>query len=73
MNFFVYRYNHTQKSKVNNHRKLIQSRNDMMDDLFNRIKKINKKITYRKFQSDLGITDILESVDKNYYFNKDIN
>ncbi|QWB96393.1 hypothetical protein KHQ89_02875 [Mycoplasmatota bacterium] len=73
MNFFVYRYNHTPKSKVNNHRKLIQSRNDMMDDLFNRIKKINKKITYRKFQSDLGITDILESVDKNYYFNKDIN
>ena len=73
MNFFVYRYNHTPKSKYTNNRQKIESRNDMIEDLFKRVKLINKKITYRNFQSDLGITDILESVDKNYYINKIIN
>jgi hypothetical protein len=68
MNFFVYRYNHTPKKKHNNNRQLINSRNDMIDDLYRRVKSINKKITYRNFQSDPGITEILESVDKNYYF-----
>lgn len=67
MNFFVYRYNHTPKTKHNNSRQLIESRNEMIDDLFNRVKMINKKITYRNFQSDLGITDILESVNSHYY------
>lgn len=73
MNFFVYRYNNTPRTKHSNNRQIIESRNDMIDDLFIRIKKVSKKITYRNFQSDLGITDILESVDKNYYFNKVIN
>lgn len=68
MNFFVYRYNHTPKKKYNNNRQMIDSRNNMIEELFDRVKKINKKITYRNFQSDLGITEILESVDKYYYF-----
>lgn len=68
MNFFVYRYNHTPKSKYNNIRKIIESRNNMINDLYNRVKKANKNITYRNFQSDPGITDILESVDKDYYY-----
>jgi len=62
MNFFVYRYNHTPKSKYNNMRKLIENKNKMIDDLFKRSKKIKKNITYKTFQKDQGITDILESV-----------
>jgi hypothetical protein len=73
MNFFVYRYNHTPKSKISNNRQIIKSRNNMVEDLFYRVKRINKKITYRNFQSDLGITEILKSVDNNYYYNKVIN
>jgi len=67
MNFFVYRYNHTPKSKYNNNRQLINSRNTMIDDLYLRVKRIQKKITYRNFQSDLGITGILKSVSSDYY------
>ena len=63
MNFFAYRYNHTPKSKNSNIRQIIKSRNTMIDDLYNKVKQIKKKITYRTFQSDLGITDILESVE----------
>ncbi|MDR4968117.1 MAG: transposase [Acholeplasmataceae bacterium] len=68
MNFFVYRYNHTPKSKYNNMRKLIENKNKMIDDLFKRSKKIKKNITYKTFQKDQGITDILESV-KNELIN----
>jgi hypothetical protein len=67
MNFFVYRYNHTPKSKYNNNRQLINSRNTMIDDLYLRVKRVQKKITYRNFQSDLGITSILKSVSSDYY------
>ena len=67
MNFFVYRFNHTPKSKNNNNRKLINSRNTLVEDLYLRIKGVQKKITYRNFQSDLGIIDILESVRSDYY------
>ncbi len=67
MNFFVYRYNHTPKSKYNNMNQIIESRNKMIDDLYNRVKSIKKKITYRTFLSDPGITDILESVTGDYY------
>jgi len=67
MNFFVYRYNHTPKSKYNNNRQLINSRNAMIDDLYLRVKRVQKKITYRNFQSDLGITGILKSVSSDYY------
>lgn len=68
MNFFVYRYNHTPKSKYNNMRKLIENKNKMIDDLFKRSKKIKKNITYKTFQTDQGITDILEYV-KNELIN----
>jgi|GEM_PF-951134 transposase-like protein len=67
MNFFVYRYNHTPKSKHSNNRQIIESRNSMIDDLYRRVKNIKKRITYRNFQSDPGITDILESVSSDYY------
>lgn len=67
MNFFVYRYNHTPKSKHSNNRQIIESRNSMIDDLYKRVKNISKRITYRNFQSDPGITDILESVSSDYY------
>lgn len=67
MNFFVYRYNHTPKSKTNNIRQIIESRNMMFEDLYNRVKKVSKRITYRNFLNDPGITDILESVNQNYY------
>ncbi len=62
MNFFVYKYNHTKKSKDTNIRQSIENKNQMIEDLYKRVKLIKKKITYRTFQSDLGITDILESV-----------
>lgn len=67
MNFFVYRYNHTPKKRYNNNRQIIDSRNTMIEDLFDKVKKVNKKITYRNFQSDPGITDILDSVSSDYY------
>lgn len=38
MHFFVYRYNHTPKSKYTNNRKKIESRNDVIEDLFKRVK-----------------------------------
>jgi DNA-directed RNA polymerase subunit RPC12/RpoP len=68
MNFFVYRYNCTPKTKYTNMRKLIENKNNMIEDLFNRTKKIKKTITYTTFQSDPGVTDILESV-KNEIIN----
>lgn len=64
MNFFVYRYNHTPKTKHNNIRQIIESRNEMIDDLYILVKNIEKRITYRTFVKDSGITDILESVVK---------
>jgi predicted choloylglycine hydrolase len=62
LNFFVYRYNHTLKSKDTNITQRIKNKEIMIDDLYKRVKRIKKKITYRNFQSDLGVTNILESV-----------
>jgi transposase-like protein len=62
LNFFVYRYNHTLKAKYTTITQRISNKEVMNDDLYKRVKRIKKKITYRNFQSDLGITDILESV-----------
>ncbi len=70
INFFIYRYNNTPKYKNKTHRIIINSRNRMINDLFNRVKRIRKSITYRKFQKDPGITYILESVTNDYYKNK---
>ncbi len=49
---------------------IIDSRTLMINDLFNRVKKIKKSTTYRIFQDDLGITSILEPVTNDYYKNK---
>ena len=46
MNFFVYRYNHTTKSKFNNNRRIIENKNDMIDDLFNRIAVFKKNTDF---------------------------
>jgi len=62
LNFFVYRYNHTQRAKDTNISQRIINKKVMIDDLFKRVKGIKKKITYRNFQSDLGIIEILDSV-----------
>ncbi len=70
MNFFIYRYNNTPRYANNTHRKILDSRNLMINDLFKRVKMIRKNITYRDFQQDRGITDILESVRLDYYHNK---
>ncbi len=61
LNFFVYRYNFTAKHKTNNLREQIEVKNKMIEDLFTRVKKTYKKITYRSYLNDLGITKILET------------
>lgn len=68
LNFFVYRYNNTPRTKYHTNKELLTYRNRMIENLYYRVKKAEKKITIRSFQSDLGITDILESVDKYHYF-----
>ena len=67
LNFFVYRYNNTPRTKYHTNKELLIYRNSMIDNLYYRVKKAEKKITIRNFQSDLGITEILESVDKYPY------
>lgn len=61
LNFFVYRYNHLPRSKNTNMTKIIEIKNQMILDLFNRIILVKKSITYNDFLNDKGITDILES------------
>jgi len=61
LNFFVYRYNHLPRSKNTNMTKVIEIKNQMILDLFNRIIIVKKSITYNDFLNDKGITDILES------------
>jgi len=68
LNFFVYRYNNTPRTKYYTNKELVDYRNRMIDELNQRVKKAEKKITIRNFQSDLGITEILESIDKYHYF-----
>ncbi len=41
--------------------KIIEIKNQMILDLFNRIILVKKSITYNDFINDKGITDILES------------
>lgn len=67
LNLFVYRYNNTPRTKYHTNKQLLAYRNRMIDDLYFRVKKAEKQITLRSFQSDLGITEILESIDKQHY------
>lgn len=68
LNFFVFRFNNTPRKKYYTNKELIDYRNIMIVKLYNLVIKAEKKITIRNFQSDLGITEILESIDKNHYF-----
>lgn len=68
LNFFVFRFNNTPRKKYCTNKELIEHRNKMIDKLYDRVMKVEKKITIRSFQNDLGITEILESVDKRHYF-----
>ena len=67
LNFFVFRFNNTPRKKYYTNKELIEYRNKMVDELYERVKRAEKKITIRNFQSDLGITEILESIDKGHY------
>lgn len=40
----------------------------MIEELYYRFKKSEKRITLREFQSDPGITDILKSIDELHYY-----
>lgn len=68
LNFFVFRFNNTPRKKYYTNKELIEYRNKMVDELYERVKRAEKKITIRNFQSDLGITEILESIDKGHYY-----
>ena len=68
LNFFVFRFNNTPRKKYYTNKELIEYRNRMIDELYARVKKAEKKITVRNFQRDLGITEILESININHYF-----
>jgi hypothetical protein len=61
LNFFVYRYNYLSKHKPKNISQQLDVKNLMIKDLFNRVKKTSKIITYSNYLKDRGITDILES------------
>jgi transposase-like protein len=61
LNFFVYRYNYLSKHKPKNISQQLDVKNLMINDLFNRVKKTSKIITYSNYLKDRGITDILES------------
>lgn len=64
----MYRYNNTPRTKYYTNKELVDYRNRMIDKLNKRVKKSEKKITIRNFQSDLGVTEILESIGKYHYF-----
>ena len=68
LNFFVYRYNNAPRTKYYTNKKLVDYRNSVIDELNQRVKKTEKKITIQNFHSDLGITEILESIGKYHYF-----
>ena len=61
LNFFVYRYNQLILSNSKNKTEQLLAKNQMISDLFSRVKKISKSITYKTYLDDQGITDILEN------------
>ncbi len=60
LNFFVYRHNQLVLSDARNKKDQLKAKNDMIDDLYKRMKKTCKNINYQTFLNDKGITDILE-------------
>lgn len=61
MNFFVYRYNHLILSNPQNKTEQLKAKNLMIEDLYKRMMKTTKTITYQAYLSDDGITDILKT------------
>lgn len=61
LNFFVYRYNQLILACSNNKTQQLKAKNRIVDDLFKRIIKGPKVITYQTYLNDKGIMNILES------------
>jgi transposase-like protein len=61
LNFFVYRYNQLILACSNNKTQQLKAKNRIVDDLFERIIKGPKVITYQTYLNDKGIMNILES------------
>lgn len=60
LNFFVYRHNQLIMSDSKNKREQLSAKNTMINDLYKRMKKTCKYVSYQTFLQDKGITDILE-------------
>jgi len=61
LNFFVYRQNYLAMHDIRNMRHQHLVKNEMCDDLFNKVIKSKKDIIYKTYLKDKGIIDILES------------
>jgi ribosomal protein S27AE len=61
LNFFAYRYNHLFQSDHKNKTRLLKTKNQMIKQLYQDVKKTRKTVTYRTFLKHEGMTDILES------------
>ncbi|HPJ24019.1 MAG TPA: hypothetical protein PK113_03835 [Bacillota bacterium] len=61
LNFFVYRYNQLILANSINKTEQLKAKNRIVDDLFERIIKAPKVITYKTYLNDKGIMNILES------------
>lgn len=61
LNFFVYRQNYLARKRIKNMTHQKEIKNEMIKDLFNRVKKNLKTVTYKTFLDDRGIIEILEN------------
>ena len=61
LNFFIYRYNQLSQSIYTNKRQLLEVKTEMIDDLYQKLIKSAKSVSYKTFLNDDGITDILKS------------
>ena len=59
VNFFVYKYNFISSKSPQNMREEINVNNELNEDLHKRFKASSKKISYKSFLNNKGITDIL--------------
>lgn len=60
LNFFTYRHNQLVLADAKNKRGQLMAKNNMINDLYKRMKRTCKSISYQTFLKDKGITDILE-------------
>lgn len=61
LNFFVYRQNYLTMKHIKNMKQKITVKNEMCNDLLNKVKSSIKTINYKTYLKDKGITDILEN------------